>query len=270
MLTYRSWLMALVFCSVSTSAALGQSQGEDLEFVGDGEIQALEEVTETPAEIDDAPAPAPTSRDAEPPRIEDIAVAAANPNMAPMITAVITDDFSGVDRALFFYRITGENEFKKAVLVPGAGGLFIARLPDGVQNKGFDYYVEVYDAANQPPARIGSADMPLFVPAAIAGTTLSSSYVEDEFTGVHPGWIMLSIGSGMVLTAASGWFFYDLATVVLPTLENVKGQELEPGAEAALRNSLVGDVLMGSALAAIGVGALGTGMVLMALSSDAE
>lgn len=266
MQTFRSWLVTLVLCSLSSAVALA----EDLEFVGDGEIKALEEVEEAPAEEEAAPAPSAGARDTEPPRIEDIAVAAANPNMAPMVTAVITDDYSGVDRALFFYRLTGENEFKKAVLVPGAGGLFIARLPDGVQLKGFDYYVEVYDAANAAPSRIGSADVPLFVPAASGGTTLSSTYVEDEFEGAHPGWVMLSIGSGMVLSAASGWFFYDLGTVVLPALKEAEGKQLDDQSEAALRNSLVGDVLMGSALATLGVAALGTGVVLMALSSDVE
>lgn len=219
--------------------------------------------------------------DVEPPLIEDLAVAAANPSAPPMITAVFSDDSSGVRLAEAFFRAPGAAVYEKVEFSPGEGGIFIARLPDGLQRTGFEYYVEVHDAAGNPPARLGSADRPLAVRAATETTAerLARQSAEDEVHhGIHPGWTMLALGAGVAAAAASGWFWLDFATVVTPQIAKLDAQladaSLTPGTRAALEeqrraygNAQVIDAATGSVLGVVAVAGLATGITLLVLGA---
>ncbi|HEY4223935.1 MAG TPA: hypothetical protein VGO62_21415, partial [Myxococcota bacterium] len=98
--------------------------------------------------------PAPLPPDSDAPIIEDLAAAASNPDAAPVVTCMLSD-VSGVGTARVFFRAAGQTgAFDKADLKGGTSGLFIARLPDGLQRSGFDYYVEATDVGGNGPARI--------------------------------------------------------------------------------------------------------------------
>ena len=249
--------------------------GDDVEFVGDDAPQQVEATSEgmplpdSAADVDDKAAPL----------IEDLAVAAGNPTTSPMITAVITDDWSGVERAEIFFRRTGELEYQKTTLSPGAGGLFIGRLPDGLQKSGFEYYVEVWDAAKNGPARMGTPEAPLPVAPAKEGTLQRIERQEREALAgpVHPGWVMLAMGTGVVATAVSSWFWYDLFKTVLPGLETVNQNLASPNlseadrqknleAQLAYEQARTGNLAIGSIVGVVGVAALGTGIALMIAS----
>lgn len=248
---------------------------DELEFVGDGEAKE-------PADGAMPLPSAPEVDDDTPPLIEDLAVAAGNPTTPPMITAVITDDWSGVERAEIFFRAPGAAEFDKVAFSPGAGGLFIARLPDGVQKTGFEYYVEVWDAAKNGPTRMGSPEAPLPVEAAAEGTLDRLERQEREALEgpVHPGWVMLAMGTGVVASAVSGLFWIDLLNVVQPNIDVIhKDLAANPSAtrraelEKSLttyENSRTGDLVFGAVTGVIGVAALGTGVALMIVSMSGE
>lgn len=205
--------------------------------------------------------------DHEPPLIEDVAVAANSPSTAPLITAVITDDWSGVERAHVYFRRLGGGAFEQATLSPGSGGLFIARLPDGTQTTGFEYYVEVWDAANNGPARLGTPEKPLRVEPASEGTLtrLEREQAEREMGPVHPAWMMLSLGGGLLAAAGSGIFWLDFATS-----QGRLAEETDPGVRRELENALLGDAVIGSVLGAIAVAGLATGIGLLVYAALEE
>lgn len=229
------------------------------------------------------PVPAPEAEDTTPPRIEDLAVAAANPDTAPLLTAVFTDDYSGVAEAVVRFRAPGEAAYRSVSFEAGSGGLFLARLPDGLQRTGFEYYVEVFDAAKNGPAQLGSAEAPLQVAAAKEGTLarLAREEREDVAGAVHPGWVMLAMGTGLATGAASGFFWYDLLAVVQPNLEKVN-QELDGGSltparaaeleaqRAALEGSSTGNAIVGAILGVVAAAALTTGVALLVVSAASE
>src|SRR5438128_2128039 len=108
--------------------------------------------------------------DTDPPIIEDLAAAASNPDAAPIVSAMLSDPGSGIGTAYVHYRGVGSTSWEKAELKGAANGLFIARLPDGLQKSGFDYYVEATDVAGNGPTRIGSENAPIRVDRATEAT----------------------------------------------------------------------------------------------------
>lgn len=212
-------------------------------------------------------APTSSSDDTRAPLIEDVAVAAANPATPPMITAVITDDWSGVEEASVYYRPIGDDEFQKVPLHAGRGGLFVARLPDGVQRRGFAYYVEVYDAAKNGPALMGTAEQPFIIPAASEGTParLERERSRAELGPVHPAFMMLSLGTGLLAGAGAGVFWLDYA--------KVSGQlKTEPAGprRQELEEANVGNVAIGGVLSVIAGAALVTGVGLLVYAALEE
>lgn len=207
------------------------------------------------------------SDDEKAPLIEDVAVAASSPNTAPMVTAVITDDWSGVERAHVYFRPLGEPAFMKAALNPGTGGLFIARLPDGTQKRGFEYYVEVWDAANNGPSRMGSPEEPYRIEPAAEGTVtrLEREQEAAAMGPVHPAWMMLSLGGGVLMAAGSGIFWLDLV--------NLQGQlasETDPERRVELDDAILGDIVLGSVLGVVAAAGLATGISLLVYSALEE
>lgn len=207
------------------------------------------------------------SDDANPPLIEDVAVAASSPHTAPMVTAVITDDWSGVERAHVFFRRPGASSFEQVALMPGSGGLFIGRLPEGTQTTGFEYYVEVWDAANNGPARMGSPEKPYRVDAASESTLERLDREEEEraMGPVHPAWMMLSLGGGVLAAAGAGIFWLDFVT-----LQGQLANESDPTVRREVENALLGDVVIGSVLSAVAVAGLATGVGLLVYAALEE
>jgi hypothetical protein len=223
----------------------------------------------------DAP-PVEAPSDAESPNIEDLAVAAANPAAPPMITAVFSDDASGVKLAEVFFRKPGDASYEKAEFAAGQSGIFIARLPDGLQRSGFEYYVEVVDAAGNPPSRLGSADRPLVVNGATESTAarLERRAIEERIEpSIHPGWTMLALGVGVAAGAGAGVFAYDwnvtrgridaVDEVLAANPSDVAAQDQR----AALQNAQLLDGTIGALLGVVGAAGLAIGVTMVVLSA---
>jgi hypothetical protein len=239
-----------------------------------------------------APAPvAPVSPDAttttpsdrEPPVIRDLAVAAASLSAAPVVTAVI-EDATGIDRGIIYFRAMPALPSKpyESVTMPGGHtGLFIARLPDGLQRTGFEYYVEVHDSAGNPPTFLGGADHPYFVDPATDDTLARLERAKvSKPQGIGPGWPMAALGVGVLGSAGSAAFFLHYA--LLQSRGPAIASELnDPSTSADERTLLVKeqkdapglmvlDVSAGTVLGVVGLAGLTTGIVLIAVNSAAE
>ena len=226
-----------------------------------------------PAEPAPAVAALPPA-DSAPPFIEDFAVAAANPKMAPMVTAIVIDDESAVLDVTLYYRRTGETAFQTLALSPGDKGLFVGRLPDGVQNTGFAYYLRARDTAKNPTS-LGSEKAPIFVGPAVEGTLerLKRQWVKPAGPAVHPAWIMMSLGTSIIAGAGAGAFAIDYTTVGGQIVALKKNLEDGIGEPARLRNDIAqresaqsGDLIFGGVLAVVAAVALTTGVGLMIAS----
>lgn len=245
----------------------GDAASDKIEFVGDDEnpnpgYEALGLPVE--AEIIDT----------EPPSVDDFAVAAQNPNGAPYVTAVITDDASGVASAIVFTRQAGKLEWQQTPLVANDGGLFLGKLPDGLQKTGFEYYVEVTDAKGNGPTKVGSRNQPLIVePAGMGELAREKIPVEQAQFVVHPAWVMVAMGAGILAAGVSGIFWYDLGGLVIQRqdnqalldmggLSNADRAELE-AANANIDNAIIGDIAIAGTLTAIAAAALGTGIGML-------
>lgn len=260
---------SLVLCA-NAALAQGAPATPSAEAPASSSADAPADTPQDPPTSEAMPLPASSdegSDDANPPLIEDVAVAASSPNTAPMITAVITDDWSGVERAHVYYRPPGQSEFQQAALTPGTGGLFVARLPDGTQSTGFEYYVEVWDAANNGPARMGTPEEPYRIEPASEGTVerLEREQAVREMGPVHPAWMMLSLGGGVLAAAGAGIFWLDFL--------NLQGQlasENDPTRRTALEDAILGDVVIGSVLGVVAAAGLATGIGLLVYSALEE
>jgi len=240
--------------------------GDDAAVSGDDAAAPAEDAEAMPLPVEEEDPP-----DVRAPLIEDLAVAAGNPNTPPMITAVITDDWSGIETATFYYRIPGEVEYRSAQFSPGTGGLFIARLPDGTQSSGFQYYVEVYDAAKNGPARLGSALNPFEVGPADMGTLerMERERIRAESGPVHPAWMMLSLGSGILAGAGSGAFLIDIVANVNPNIDAAETL----GDTTALQqweSARLTDATAATLLGVLSVAGFATGAGLLIYSAVAE
>jgi len=228
-------------------------------------------------------APVDDGADRDPPSIEDFAIAAENPNAAPNITARITDA-TGVERAIIYYRALpaqGARSYEQLTLTGGKTGLFIARLPDGLQRTGFEYYVEVHDAAGNPPATLGSADQPFLIEGATQDT-LSRLKEEEALQPkkLNPMWPMAAFGIGVLAGAGSAAFFVHYGLLNSRDGEIVR-QLGDTNLDANTRNALlkeqqdansyrVTDLFAGGALGVAGVVGLVTGAVLLVVSEGGE
>lgn len=245
----------------------GDGDSDKIEFVGDDEnpnpgYEALGLPVE--AEIIDT----------EPPSVDDFAVAAQNPNGAPYVTAVITDDASGVASAIVFTRQAGKLEWQQTPLVANDGGLFLGKLPEGLQKTGFEYYVEVTDAKGNGPTTVGSRNAPHIVePAGMGELAREKIPVEQAQFVVHPAWVMVAVGAGILAAGISGIFWYDLGGLVIERqdnqalldmggLSNADRAELE-AANANIDNAIIGDIAIAGTLTAIAAAALGTGVGML-------
>lgn len=237
----------------------------------DAPVETAETEDAGEAEVMPLPAASEDPPDVNAPIIEDLAVAAGNPRTPPMITAVITDDWSGVEQATIFFRAPGEVDFKKATLEPGSGGLFIARLPEGTQREGFQYYVEVFDAAKNGPSRLGSPLEPFEVGPADIGTLdrIERERQRAELGPIHPAWMMVSLGTGIVAGAGTGVFLIDIFANVNPNLEQAQ-MVGDTDAVATWERARLADATIASVLGVISAAGLATGIGLLIYAGVAE
>lgn len=151
------------------------------------------------------PPPTPPT-DLEAPIISDLAAAASSPDAAPVITVNVTDAGSGVGNVVVHYRAQGKKRWERLDLT-GDGGLYLARLPDGLQRTGFEYWVTATDVAGNGPTRIGSDDRPISVaPATVSTARALAQRAAEEDDGHDPLWAMVAIGAGVVAGASAGLF----------------------------------------------------------------
>ena len=239
---------------------------DKIEFVGDAD---------GPATFEALPLPGPEEiADSEPPRVDDLAIAAQNPNGAPYVTAVITDDASGVASAIVFTRKPGSIDWVQTPLVADAGGLFLGKLPLGLQKTGFEYYVEVLDAKGNGPTRVGSDESPFRVEPAGLGELAREKMPDDEVTyAVHPAWVMVAVGAGILAAGVSGIFWYDMGGLLLQrnAIEDQLAMGGLPQADidaltaerGEVDNAILGDVAIAGVLTTISLAALGTGVGML-------
>lgn len=205
--------------------------------------------------------------DTEPPVIEDVAAAASNPDAAPVITVMMSDRGSGVGSAAVHFRPRG-GAWQKADLKGGTSGTFIARLPEGTQRSGFEYWIEATDIAGNGPATIASADRPIVVERATEPTMarVERARAEAEAAAplrIHPAWLMLSLGVGVVAGAGAGAFALDINNV-----QQTMDVEQPTGARLAeLEQARTTDIAAAATLGVVAVAGLATGAVLVVLAS---
>lgn len=230
-----------------------------------------------------APTPSVFSapQDADPPIIEDVAAAASSPQAAPVVTVMMSDRGTGIGNAAVVFRALNASEWQRAELKGGTTGLFIARLPDGLQRTGFEYYIEASDIAGNGPARIASAAAPIRVDAATVATTerlKEARAAEAVGPAIHPAFLMLSLGVGVLASAGAGAYALDLASIGA-RIEDVD-TELDSGSpsdarraelittRASLETAQRGDLVIAAVLGVVAVAGLGTGITLVVLSTE--
>jgi hypothetical protein len=217
--------------------------------------------------------------DDEAPIIEDVAAAASSPEAPPAISVLASDRGSGVARVTVYFRGSGSEPWRQSPLSGGSSGLFVTRLPDGLQATGFDYYVEATDNAGNPPARIGSAEAPIHVEKATRATRerLEEQRFEEPPPQIHPAWLMLSLGVGVLAGAGAGAYAIDLSGVnnrLADVGESLARTDLTPeqrtrleGRQTALQTAAVQDTTIATVLGVVGAAGLVTGTVLVVIAS---
>ncbi|HEY1101317.1 MAG TPA: hypothetical protein VGF99_20435, partial [Myxococcota bacterium] len=163
----------------------------------------------------------------------------------------------------------------------GNGAFRIARLDDGAQRAGFDFYVEVKDAAGNVTTS-GTRTSPLKVGPASEG---NAQRVQRELAadtavrGPHPGWVMLSLGVGVAAAAGAGIFGYDLVltntrlTAIDDELRGDVSQERRRDLErtqTALEKVATQDTAAAAILGVVGIAGLTTGVVLLVMAVGAQ
>lgn len=274
-------LLALLVVSPSASAQEAPAEAPAPQAAEDGDDQpadappeeapgGIEFVDEGPSPFanDDEPMDLPDIQedvDETAPTIDDFAVAAGSPDAAVRVTAVVTDDASGIEAVEIFYRIAKDAEYAKVTLEPQQGGLFMGILPDGPQRSGFAYYAQARDAAGNV-ATLGDPERPYKVDApresGLARLERSKQVVENEPT-VAPIWIAATLGVGVIGAAGAALFLVDFARlwfVLLPqeTTGTVRHTQIQQLA--------YGDAIIGGVLAVLGLAGLvtGTGLLIFA------
>jgi hypothetical protein len=231
-----------------------------VEFVG-GDLPEAPPEPEEGAPTDSGPV------DTTPPTFDDVAVAAGRGGQVSRVTAIVTDDMSGVESVVVFFRTKDEILFREAKLVAGEGGLFLGQLPPGIQNIGFSYYLEATDAGGNI-ARLGSQERP-FVVAAAGESDLVRIERQENITPpeptIHGGWVALALGAGVVVTVAAAAFWIDFVRIQLLLRE-----PLTPAYREQVEQAAIGDLAIASVLSLLAVVSVGTGATLLVFAALEE
>jgi len=207
--------------------------------------------------------------DSEPPVFEDVAVAAGSPRSPARVTAVVTDDASGITVVLIHYRRGPAGPFEQLGMTPGEGGMFAAQLPAGLNRTGFYYYVEARDAAGNSSA-VGSSEHPFRVKAVPESEYDRVKRVEEaekEREGINPLWPAIAIGAGVVGIAIGGYLWFDTYSIYDT---NLVGVDASSAAAQPYVNAIIIDVAMAIPLTVLGIAGAATGATLLVLSAYDE
>ena len=98
--------------------------------------------------------------DTEPPVIKHEAVAKAVRNAPLRLTAVITDNQTGVFNPQACWRNVYNTEYECAPLVLTGQDTYSAEVPAKATTDGFAYFIEAFDNASNGPARSGAPEVP--------------------------------------------------------------------------------------------------------------
>ncbi|MFZ9886552.1 MAG: hypothetical protein ACO3JL_03525 [Myxococcota bacterium] len=197
------------------------------------------------------------------PLVDDLSVAASGPDVAPVISAVVRDAETSVARVEVCHRAAGRSDaFSCVAMAKGEQDLFLARLPDGLQTSGFSFFLVAYDAAENV-ARFGAEEKPIEVPAASEGTLERLDREERllAYGAVHPGWIMLSLGTGLLAAGVAGVFWSDYAN-----MHALQQSETDPALRSRREEVLLGDLLWAGGLSTVAAVGTVTGVVLLGIS----
>jgi hypothetical protein len=216
-----------------------------------------------PPEVPAAPTPAPAAQrplDSDAPGIEDVAVASSNPDVAPVVTAVLSDNGSGIGSAIVSYRVDGAAEWQTVALAGKPGDNWVGRLPDGTQRTGFSWCLDVTDKMGNA-GHLGTRERPFAVPAATEGTLLQLEHEPQK--GVHPAWVMVAFGAGVLSGAGAGAFAIDLAT----STTRAKNAA-DATTRTALQKAITQDAAIASVLGVVGAAGIATGIMLLVFSAE--
>lgn len=215
---------------------------------------------------------APAAADGVPPALSGLSVAADNPAAAPVVSVAVEPADAEVT---VWWRGTGTEWTAIATTRPGAFRL--ARLPEGVQHKGFAFFVEA--SAGGHSIRTGTRASPIEVPPAIEGNLDRLERDERDaaaFVGPHPAFVMIALGIGIVAGAGAGAFGWDLQVVQRrrtavddalaagPTDEERAGLEVE---RRGLDNAALQDTVATAVLGSVAGVGLVTGVTLLVIGA---
>lgn len=220
------------------------------------------------------PASSPPVENARPaPRIEDLAVAADNPVAAPVISMHVEP----VDSVVTLWWRAPGGAWASLDLAGSGGPLRLARLPDGVQRRGFEFYVDV--VGNDRRGRFGSRSAPVEVEPAVEGNRDRATRDARDaaaFAGPHPALVMMALGTGVLAGAGAGAFGYDLHLVQtrLAAVDAALAAGPPDGERAALTTERTGleqarlqDTTATVLLGVVGGVALATGVTLLIIGA---
>jgi hypothetical protein len=240
-----------------TPSSSAPSEGP-VEFVGGDLPDAPDEPEAESAIADSGPV------DSIPPTFDDVAVAAGRGGAISRVTAIVTDDMSGVESVVVFFRTPDEILFREAKLVAGEGGLFLGQLPKGIQNRGFSCYLEAKDAGGNV-AQLGTQERPFVVAAAgesdLVRIERQENYTEPE-PAIHSAWIALALGTAVVVTVAATAFWIDFVRIQILLRE-----PLTPAYREQVEQAALGDLAIAGVLSALAVVSIGTGTTLLVVAA---
>jgi hypothetical protein len=208
-------------------------------------------------------------------RIDGLTVASDNPVVPPVVTATLVNAGAAA-QAVVWWHAPGE-DWQSTPMSVGPSGLALARLPDGLQQQGFSFYVEVTDVG--ATNAVGSRVSPMVMPAATEGNVArvaAANASRVEPTGPDPAVIMVTLVAGVLVGAGAGIFGYDLSIVNGRTA--AVDAELARSPAAARRAALVGerkelekaatqDAVATVVLSVVGGAALVTGAVMLTVGA---
>lgn len=206
------------------------------------------------------------------PLLSGLVVAADNPAAAPVVSFTVEPVDAEVT---VWWRASGSDWTGIATTRPGA--FRFARLPDGVQQKGFAFFVEA--TVDGQEARTGTRASPIEVPPAVEGNLERVDRDARDaaaVVGPHPAFVMIALGTGVIAGAGAGAFGWDLQIVQRRLADVDAALAAGPDADTrqtlqaertALDNAALQDTVAVAVLGSVAGVALVTGVTLLMIGA---
>ena len=196
------------------------------------------------------------------PIIETVVVASANTTSPPIVSAVLSDDRSGISLAEIHWRQRNTDTWRTTPLTANHNGLFMAMLPQELAATGFDYFVVAFDAAGNGPTQYASQTEPKTINASIENTRQRIRRTEvqvNESEGISSGWLMFNVMLCILTSGTSIFFWADYL--------EIEERKVNAGNDEAylkeLNNAQVNDAFIGGVSALAGIVTLSTTSYLL-------